>query len=73
MDPYALASLLRYFDVIHSPFCAVPLQVEHTYSLLSLVEYYLCNLLLVSCVSLHNKSVQVKSSLRLDFGFHFVK
>ncbi len=31
MDPYAFESLSLYFDVIHWSFCAVPLQVEHTY------------------------------------------
>ncbi len=47
---------------------------------LSLVEYYLCNLLLVSCVSVHTKSslflvksVSSQVFVCLDFGFHFVK
>ncbi len=31
MDPYAFESLSLHFDVIHWSFCAVPLQVEHTY------------------------------------------
>ncbi len=31
MDPYVFELLSQYFDVIHRSFCAVPLQVDHTY------------------------------------------